>query len=313
MLNPTSIMIGHLREQSIVFTQIACLVCWLNVLFRMATSTGKRNNMVKMQFLMRQDSLLADMADPSITFKNVPIANLANGCLFSSGHVAHRLFKFSQRVRLAPRLTVLSILFTMGGVVLSASLSITFQIGSIMLILLMPLPCILFQLFAMGSIIILQVSSRLFPVSMVIFSAMLTYLFLVRLTSLTLLLRSLLTMGSMIFSMFLLQLRLVSSVILSIVLQSPFTISGIFSIGSSSLLIATELTPSTVFIAVFTKLIQKLLFAAGKANFRGKQGQLNAVIYLWHSCHPFNQGGSLEAALCYQHLAVSSRFDAIIA
>lgn len=120
--NTTALICGHLTQQFILLTKVALLMRWLNVIFCMRSLMRKRDNMVKMQGVMRKDAFFADAAPIAVTFKNVFVTNYTSSCTFLDSLTFSSLFKVFEWVILIKGFSMLALLST-------TSFSMTLAIG----------------------------------------------------------------------------------------------------------------------------------------------------------------------------------------
>jgi hypothetical protein len=277
----TSLKRRHLTKQSITFAQIALLVCWLDILFRVSTVSAQRNHVIKMQDMVREDSLLTDIAVHPITLKNVLIVDSANGGITFPGISPSTQFASFMSISLPPYLINMPSLFVVTCSILVSPLLYLFTMGNIIcslgLLYLFTVSCLVFlkilpMMLMMGDAITAVHNIYLFVVSASIVTLILFFLFPVGSVVISRSLTCLLTMGSFIFLSRLSHLFTMSGIIISFILL--LTISAISPIRN-----------------------KRFLDKALRTNFGRKQGELLGVVYFAHS-----KGDSLLSARgCFQH------------
>ena len=93
---------GHLFQQFAAFPTIACSMRWLDIGCRVHSSTGKRDNVIEVDGLSRQNRLLADVAKSSVTLKDRSVTDFFYGYGLLSGMTAHMPFLCLQWMGLLP-------------------------------------------------------------------------------------------------------------------------------------------------------------------------------------------------------------------
>lgn len=245
-LQTTSLIGSHFTQQPRILAKIAGFVGGLDIVFTMIASTGDGDNVVKMQIMMRQDVLFANVAPCTIPFKNTLIVNCTDRNPTLHTAAAVRSFNIVLLIQGIVLLVPKTYLFFVGGMILMAVLHMFFTVGYI------PLMKVCLNLLSVNLMPLSMLLRLFFTVGYMPLMRILSYVF-------TMLYGVLALSGS--------NLLLVSLLIFLKILFSTYS---------------TIRTVSTR-ISTFLKLIEKFFFAALGANFEGEQGKLSNVVQCSHS------------------------------